>query len=709
VRGRAVLAALVAAAVAAPAAVAAAPLSTPEKLDRAVQRGELTRRAADVLLADALTGAREDVPLAYRGSAPWDGTSELLRLQRSGRGVAPTAPQPGALGCGGTVLVAPASADGQRVHVEYEPASLDPSLSAADYVTALDAAFAQEVDVFGWPAPPVRPASGRYPVLLSDDLPDGVFGFVTNEGDPTLAGPVGDNPATPWPDGDASATCMVLNADFQQFRGDALDSMRATVAHEFLHALQFGIGALDGRTAPDLAMVESTAVYMEDEVFDDANDAYFYPYPDFTDDLGQHADTGVEPYAAWLLVRGMLERYGSGTPGGGQAVLRSVFEQLSRDQRGFLAALEAATAARGAGDLGASYHEAAVGLRFLEECGPALSAPFCLEEALPFLSIPGRNGDRPAPHAALPAVGAVQDALEENYAAHFLKLDGLGLSTITVQTRGGVPGALRATAACRTASGQRRVSAGQIPAGDARAFPFPIEDCNDATLILTSSTRTGDDPADTGLIGYRVATASAGPLTHPLTVQFTGPGAATARVRSDVGGLECTSDCTLQIPAGALVDLSAVGDTPLLGWSGACGGITRCQVAMTGPRVVTAAFAGAAAADDTLAPVLALPRRARLWGRVTAVRLTCPARERNGCEGVLSLTAKVGGRRRTLARAAFPTRPAGRSFTVRLVVPGALARTLRRSRSVAAVLRLEVNDRSGNARVQRRSIRLRTR
>ncbi len=74
--------------------------------------------------------------------------------------------------------------------------------------------------------------------------------------------------------GDASAYCVVDN-DFSsaQFPGTATpdQALQVTVAHEFFHAVQFGYDIFE-----DGWLMEGTAVWMEDEVYDDVNDNYQY-------------------------------------------------------------------------------------------------------------------------------------------------------------------------------------------------------------------------------------------------------------------------------------------------------------------------------------------------------------------------------------------------------------------------------------------------
>ena len=102
---------------------------------------------------------------------------------------------------------------------------------------------------------------------------------------------------------------MVLNQNFGPFPGTPTNAMRATVAHEFNHSLQFGYGALTGYGSVDSVFVEGGATWMEDEVFDTSNDNYNYLWPSFTTPMGKYAKS---PYPYWMVFRAMTEPFGTG-------------------------------------------------------------------------------------------------------------------------------------------------------------------------------------------------------------------------------------------------------------------------------------------------------------------------------------------------------------------------------------------------------------
>jgi hypothetical protein len=107
---------------------------------------------------------------------------------------------------------------------------------------------------------------GHIDVYLKNIGVDGLYGYCTTD-DPSAA----QTPNGPW---DVSAYC-VLDNDYAAGEFPAsvtpLAALQVTVAHEFFHAIQFGYDFFD-----DPWMLEGTAVWMEDEVYDDVNDNYQY-------------------------------------------------------------------------------------------------------------------------------------------------------------------------------------------------------------------------------------------------------------------------------------------------------------------------------------------------------------------------------------------------------------------------------------------------
>ena len=177
---------------------------------------------------------------------------------------------------------------------------------AADALTTLQTVWETETVTYGYREPPpdtdVLPTTSdggdaRFDVYLAN-LGSGLFGYCTTNDAELLAF-----------DGtyDVSTYC-VLDDDYVGYGyPDPLDPLQVTAAHEFFHAVQ---GAYD--FFEDTYLMEGTATWMEDEVFDDVNDLYFYldasPISDPTVPLDK--GTGMRVYGTWIWWRFLSESLG---------------------------------------------------------------------------------------------------------------------------------------------------------------------------------------------------------------------------------------------------------------------------------------------------------------------------------------------------------------------------------------------------------------
>ena len=157
-----------------------------------------------------------------------------------------------------------------------------------------------------------------------ETLGAGLYGFVSTEG--TGAGFVGNNPNTAWDDVDAFASCMVLNSNYTGFPVSPQRALDATTAHEFNHSIQFGYGR--HATPRTTRCSRAGATWMEDEVYDAADDNHNYLWPDFRDSMG---DYEARHTRFWLMLRGLTERFGAGVAGGGEQVMQDFWENTSKN------------------------------------------------------------------------------------------------------------------------------------------------------------------------------------------------------------------------------------------------------------------------------------------------------------------------------------------------------------------------------------------
>lgn len=133
-------------------------------------------------------------------------------------------------------------------------------------------------------------------------------------------------------DGSAAvAPYCVFDNDFTDFGGVPLDDLEVTAAHEYFHAVQFGYDFND-----DLWVYETTATWVEDEMYDDANGNLFYlPYGQMGDAATAPGYSGPQipldfsgyPYGNWTWIRYLTEKYPA-AQAGLPTVVRTLWENL---------------------------------------------------------------------------------------------------------------------------------------------------------------------------------------------------------------------------------------------------------------------------------------------------------------------------------------------------------------------------------------------
>jgi len=517
-------------------------LASPALIDQAQDRGALSLERANLYRVYALTGD-DRLPAAYDSDVHADATFLVRRVQGelaamdpgpARRAVSAAVSAPAPLSACFT-SAAPLTNTLETAHfvIQYNAAALAASpepLTIQQIEQSLETAWTTEVDQFGWAAPPAtvlaaQDLAGRYHVRIDNALGPAIYGFVANSG--TYAGRVGNNPATSWDEGDADASCMVLNGNFSQFPGTAQDALDATTAHEFNHSLQYGYGALSGLNRPDLNFSEGATTWMEDEVQDSANDNYNYLYPEFDSSMGEH---GGSEYAYWLTFRGLTERFGTNAAGGGEDVMQAFWELTSRNAASMLTAMQGALAGRGI-SLASAYHDYAIAAKFNAPCGAAPGAyalPLCFEEGAQYVAFQPKSGDdlqgetlAQRSIAAVPA--ATSGSVEDNYALNWVSLPTTGSYDVTVSnTSAGTSagGSLRVTLACDTGAavalapvpvtvgpGAEATVAGFNPAGAG---------CQQAVAVITNDSQTAPNPSSSTARSYTLTAVAAPAATTPV-------------------------------------------------------------------------------------------------------------------------------------------------------------------------------------------------
>jgi hypothetical protein len=178
--------------------------------------------------------------------------------------------------------------------------------------------YAAEVGRLGY-LPPRSDAAGtvdgdgRVDVYLADLGRQGLYGYCTSD----------------QPDGDTARQVYgycVLDNDYSHSQyptHTALQNLQVTAAHEFFHLVQFGYDWWE-----DAWLMEGTAAWMEDEVYDGVNDnrqylaqsPLAYPYIPLDYTSGDY-----QPYGAWIFWKFLSEWSGPGRASD-PSVVRGVWE-----------------------------------------------------------------------------------------------------------------------------------------------------------------------------------------------------------------------------------------------------------------------------------------------------------------------------------------------------------------------------------------------
>jgi len=202
-----------------------------------------------------------------------------------------------------------------RIHYETDPGSIhtvwkynvdNNSDGIPDYVYAVglaaDSAFDFIFDYMGYkrPMPDTGCVEGgdiRLDIYLTA-MPSGYYGVTYNELECDVSGDIRE-----------AAVWIEIDHDFQhlpEYVNRPLAAARVTLAHEIFHASHFAMDATE-----DIAWYEMTAVWMEEQQYDDIND-YYYLLPQFYNNPRQSIQSieNVHHYASVVFPIYLSETYG---------------------------------------------------------------------------------------------------------------------------------------------------------------------------------------------------------------------------------------------------------------------------------------------------------------------------------------------------------------------------------------------------------------
>ena len=138
----------------------------------------------------------------------------------------------------------------------------------------------------------------------------------------------------------AFTSYMVIRNNYINFPLPELENIKVTVAHEYFHAIQFGY---DGWEMPWL--LEASAVWMEEEMYDDINDCYQYMSDWFNQPHKSLDEDGYHWYGSFIFFEYIAQHMG------GAETIRRLFNESvqsnSRERDGSHAALNASLKQQG--------------------------------------------------------------------------------------------------------------------------------------------------------------------------------------------------------------------------------------------------------------------------------------------------------------------------------------------------------------------------
>ena len=174
--------------------------------------------------------------------------------------------------------------------------------------------YNHEINILGYTIPPsdgMEGGSSAYDIYV---ISTGAYGW-TNYDYPA----VGDNINSLEKENNAYSSYIYIRNNYTDgsFPNTELENIQVTAGHEFFHAIQLGY---DGDEA--IWLMEATAVWMEEETYDDVNDCYQYMIPWFDKPyLSLNRPNGLHQYGSFIFFKYIDEHLG------GRNLIKKTWEQ----------------------------------------------------------------------------------------------------------------------------------------------------------------------------------------------------------------------------------------------------------------------------------------------------------------------------------------------------------------------------------------------
>lgn len=187
-----------------------------------------------------------------------------------------------------------------------DPTDTDPANGIPDYIDTMAEVFEEvydhSINELGYVPPPSDGTHGGNDLYDVYIVQTNAYGYTVY-----IEPGVGDNPNSPLvEENNAYASFINMNSSYDGFSNTELENIQVTAAHEFFHAIQLGY---DGDE--ELWLLEATAVWMEEEHYDEVNDCYQYLIPRFEKPhYSIKSISGLLPYGSFILFKYIDEHLG---------------------------------------------------------------------------------------------------------------------------------------------------------------------------------------------------------------------------------------------------------------------------------------------------------------------------------------------------------------------------------------------------------------
>ena len=162
--------------------------------------------------------------------------------------------------------------------------------------------------------------SGHYDIYIRS-IPSKYYGYVQPE---EYAQSKGDNEKSESRiEKNAFTSYMAIRNNYKNFILDEIENIKVTAAHEYYHAVQFGY---DGWEKPWL--LEASATWMEEEIFDEINDCYQYMKDWFQYPHRSLDESGFHWYGSFIFFE-YIEQHMGGT----KAIRKIIEESVKSNSR----------------------------------------------------------------------------------------------------------------------------------------------------------------------------------------------------------------------------------------------------------------------------------------------------------------------------------------------------------------------------------------